>query len=286
MPLRLLWSGSTTLPVEAEGLRPDALAALAPAEVARLRLPVGNATAELGELFRVEGDGADGLLAFEGDLRHVRRLGAAMASGTLTVRGDAGPHLGAGMTGGTIEVVGSVGDWAGAGMRGGTLRLRGRAGDHLGAAEPGGRLGMRDGVILVEGEVGAEAGRALRRGLIAVAGRAGDGLGRAMIAGSVFAFGPIGRRAGAGMKRGTLALFGADAPELLPSFLPGGRYRPPFVTLYLRRLRAWGFPVPDPAFAGVFGQFRGDVVERGQGEVLVWEPAGAGIRPPGVQGPR
>jgi formylmethanofuran dehydrogenase subunit C len=269
MPLRLLWNGSTTLPVEAEGLRPDALAALAPAEVARLRLPVGNATAELGELFRVEGDGADGLLVVEGDLRHVRRLGSALASGTLAVRGDAGSHLGAGMTGGTIEVVGSVGDWAGAELRGGLLRIRGRAGDHLGAALPGSRLGMRDGVILVEGQIGADAGRTMRRGLIAVAGRAGDGLGRAMIAGSVFAFGPIGRRAGAGMKRGTLALFDADTPELLPSFLPSGRYRPPFVTLYLRRLRAWGFPVPDAVFSGTFERYNGDRVEGGQGEVLI-----------------
>src|SRR4051794_36286727 len=118
MPLRLLWNGSTALPVEAEGLRPDALCALAAAEVARLRVPVGNTSAEVGELFRVEGDGADGQLVFEGDLRPVRRLGFAMASGTLTVRGDAGPHLGAGMSGGTIEVVGSAGAWAGAEMRG------------------------------------------------------------------------------------------------------------------------------------------------------------------------
>jgi formylmethanofuran dehydrogenase subunit C len=273
MPLCLQWIGATTWPVEAEGLRPDALSARAAAEVARLRVPVGNAAAEVGELFRVEGDGADGRLEFEGDLRHVRRLGAAMASGTLSVRGDVGPHLGAGMTGGTIEVAGSAGAWAAAEMRGGLVRIRGTAGDLLGAAEPGSRLGMRDGVILVEGDVGDDAGLAMRRGLIAVSGRAGAGLGRAMIAGSAFAFGPVGPHPGAGMKRGTLALFGATATELLPSFLPSGRYRPPFVTLYLRQLRAWGFPVPDPAFAGTFRRYNGDRVERGQGEVLIWEPA-------------
>ncbi|HEX8201943.1 MAG TPA: formylmethanofuran dehydrogenase subunit C [Isosphaeraceae bacterium] len=273
MPLHLLWNDATTLPVEAEGLRPDALADRTPGEVARLRLPVGNGTAELGELFRIEGDGAaDGRLVLEGDLRRVRRLGAGLASGTLLVRGDAGPHLGAGMTGGTIEVVGSAGAWAGAEMRGGLLRLRGRAGDHLGAALPGSRLGMRDGVILVDGPIGADAGRSMRRGLIAATGPCGAGLGRAMVAGSVFAFGPIGPRAGAGMKRGTLALFDVAPPELLPSFAPSGRYRPPFVTLYLRRLRAWDFPVPDAACAGAFDRFNGDRVEGGQGEVLVWKP--------------
>jgi formylmethanofuran dehydrogenase subunit C len=109
--------------------------------------------------------------------------------------------------------------------------------------------------------------------LIAISGRAGDGLGRAMIAGSVFAFGSVGLRPGAGMKRGTLALFGAAAPELLPSFLPSGRYRPPFATLYLRQLGAWGFPVPDPAFSGTFERYNGDRVEAGQGEVLLWTPS-------------
>ncbi len=94
MPLTLLWRDATRLPVEAEGLRPDALAALPAAEAARRAVAVGNGSAELGELFRVEGDGADGHLALEGDLRPVRRIGEAMAAGRLTIRGDVGAGSG------------------------------------------------------------------------------------------------------------------------------------------------------------------------------------------------
>jgi formylmethanofuran dehydrogenase subunit C len=275
MPLILRGKASTTLPIEVEGLRPDLLKTLTCAEVGRLAVPVGNTSVPVGDVFQVEGECADGHLIVEGDLTNVHRLGFGMTSGTLTVRGDAGLHLGAEMTGGLIDVWGGVGDWAGAEMRGGILRVRGQAGRYLGAAYPGSRRGMREGVILVEGPVGDDAGLAMRRGLIAIAGPAGDGLGRAMIAGSVFAFGTVGRRPGAGMKRGTLALFGLEQPDepgLLPTFRPSCRDRPPFVTLYLRQLRAWGFPVPDAAFAGLFQRYNGDLVERGQGEVLAWQP--------------
>src|SRR5262245_5457418 len=272
MPLHLQWRAATRLPVEAEGLLPAALASLSAAERARWPLKVGNASVALGELFRIEGSGDDGRFVLEGDLRQVRRLGQGMATGTLTIRGDVGAELGAGMSGGTIDVEGAVGDRAGAAMRGGLLRIKGRAGNGLGAADPGSRSGMREGVILVEGDVGDDAGLAMRRGLIAIAGAAGDGLGRALIAGSIFAFGPVGRPAGAGMRRGTLALFGLpdpSNPDLLPTFAPSGRSRPPFVTLYLRRLKQWGFPVSEPAFSGTLERYNGDLVERGQGEILI-----------------
>ncbi len=132
---------------------------------------------------------------------------------------------------------------------------------------------MRDGLILVEGDIGDDAGLAMRRGLIAVSGRSGDDLGRAMIAGSIFAFGPIGGRVGAGMRRGTIALFGVPDPAdpgLLPTFAASGRYRPPVLTVFLKRLSEWGFPVPAPAFSGTFARYNGDLVEHGQGEILVW----------------
>ncbi|HEV3165401.1 MAG TPA: formylmethanofuran dehydrogenase subunit C [Isosphaeraceae bacterium] len=273
MPLVLRWRSATTQTVEAEALRPDALAAHPTADIARLTLPVGSGSAELGELFHVEGDSSDGCVQVEGDLRRVHRLGAGMAAGTLMVRGDVGAHVGAGMIGGTLDVTGSAGPWAGAEMQGGLLRIQGSAGDGLGSAYAGSRRGMREGVILVEGSAGSDVGLAMRRGLIALAGRAGDGLGRAMIAGSIFTFGPVGRFPGMGMKRGTLALFGLDRPEpppLLPTFLPSCRNRPPFLTIYLRQLSAWGFPVPQGAFSGSFQRYNGDLIDHGQGEVLVW----------------
>jgi formylmethanofuran dehydrogenase subunit C len=273
MPLTLLWRDATHLPVEAEGLRPDALSPLPAAEAARTTVAVGNGSAELGDLFQVEGDGEDGHLMIEGDLRHVRRIGEAMASGRLTIRGDVGAGLGNAMSGGLIEVQGAVGDWAGAEMRGGRLHIRGSAGRFLGSALPGSRLGMREGVILVEGSIGHDAGLAMRRGLIAVSGPSGDDLGRGMVAGSVFVFGPIGARGGAGMKRGTLALFGLDDPSvtaLPPTFTPSGRSRPPFLTIYLWQLVRWGFPVPEAAFSGAVERYNGDLAVHGQGEALVW----------------
>ena len=253
----------------AEALLPEAVAGLSPREVAGLPLWVGNRTEPAGELFDIEGEAADGHLVFEGDFTNARGIGQRMASGRITVRGSTGLHVGAQMRGGTIEVEGSAGDWAGAEMHGGILKIAGTAGNSLGAAYPGSRVGMRDGAIIVAGHVGHEAGLCMRRGLIAVGGRAGNGLGRAMVAGSVFAFGPVGTRAGAGMKRGSIALFGGT-PPLLPTFCSTGRLRPHFVTIYLKWLRERGATVPDEAFSGTFEKFNGDLVDKGQGEILVW----------------
>jgi formylmethanofuran dehydrogenase subunit C len=72
------------------------------------------------------------------------------------------------------------------------------------------------------------------------------------------------------MKRGTLALFGG-VPELLPTFRYDCTYRPAFVELYLRHLRAAGFPVPVPVRDGLFRRYRGDTVALGHGEALVWQ---------------
>lgn len=264
----LRWLDRTTLPVETDRLTPESVTALAPDELARQVLRVGNRDERLGEFFRVESDGSD-VLTLEGDLRHARGLGRGMASGRLVVRGTAGAYLGAGMTGGEIEVFGDSGDWTGAAMAGGMVRVHGNAGRSLGAAPPGARLGMREGVILVDGSVGAEAAVRIRRGLIAVGGKAGEGLGRGMVAGSVFAFGPVGRYPGTGMKRGTIAIFGAEPVELLPSFAPTGAYRFPFLTIYLRRLVSWAFEPAGNVSAGEAGRYNGDLADGGRGEILV-----------------
>jgi len=74
------------------------------------------------------------------------------------------------------------------------------------------------------------------------------------------------------MKRGTLAFFGLDDPDepgLLPSFEPSGTLRPHVLTIYLRELRALGFPVPEAAFAAPIRRYNGDRVVGGLGEVLV-----------------
>ncbi len=131
---------------------------------------------------------------------------------------------------------------------------------------------MREGVILVAGKAGNDAGLSMRRGVIAIAKGSGFGLGRGLVAGSLFVFGPLGGEPGAGMKRGTIGLFGLDdpaAPPLLPTFASSGRFRPPFLTIYLCRLREWGVPVPDRAFSAMVARYNGDLGAGGQGEILV-----------------
>lgn len=272
MSLTLRWKGATNLPVEGESLRPDGFAGLTTHEVAGRHLLVGHTEVEVGDLFAVSGDARDGAMLLEGDMRHISRIGRGMSGGSLAIQGTVGTGLGQGMLGGSITLDGSAEDSTGMGMRGGILRIRGTAGNNIGGCEPGARLGMRGGVILLDGDAGHDAGHMMRRGLIAVSGRCGDGFGRGLVAGSLFAFGSVGTSLGLGMKRGTIALFGADHPQIGPGFTPSGRDRPTFVTIYLKRLGEWGFPVAQRAFVGTMTRYNGDRAERGQGEVLVAMP--------------
>ena len=173
MTLTLTLQAQPDVPLEAEVLTPDRLAAAE--DVAALPLWHGNERVRVGDFFAVSGSGDD--VRLEGDLRRVHRIGTGMTAGRLTVEGD-------------------VGDWAGAEMRGGTLVVRGSAGHHLGGAYPGDRAGMRGGEIVVHGDAGAQAGAGLRRGLIAIGGRAGEAAGLRMLAGTIVA------RAGSGRARG------------------------------------------------------------------------------------
>ena len=271
MPLTLTWKGPIGRVVDGDDLRPETLAGSAEV-VGRIPVPSGNSTVALGELFSIDGDGGDGSLIFEGDLRPVRGLASRMAAGRVLIRGDVGPRLGWGMTGGSIEVEGSAGQWAGAEIRGGLLRIRGEAGDLLGASLPGSRVGMRGGIILVDGRAGNDVGLAMRRGLIAVRGGLGDAAGRGMVAGSIFGFGPVGRGVGRGMKRGTVALFGAggmDDLPISPTFEPSGSFRPHILNIYLSHLRGLGLDVPEAAFGAPIRRYNGDRLEGGRGEILL-----------------
>jgi formylmethanofuran dehydrogenase subunit C len=277
MSLCLSWRGVTTLPVDGSPIDPAAFRDRSVDQVSRTALRVGNTKADLAELFQVQEAGDGNRLTIEGDLSHVHGLARGMAAGELVVHGDVGPELGAGMAGGSIDVTGSVGDWAGAEMRGGRIHIKGNAGSFLGAAYPGSRLGMREGVILVEGSVGDDAGLLMRRGLIAIRGNAGGGLGRSMVAGTVIVLGSVGPRIGAGMKRGTLVL--PALPELaeavlLPSFAPAGIFSAPFLTIYYRQLAEWGFAVSRAVSSTPLERYNGDMVVKGQGEILVGQHGG------------
>ncbi len=269
MTLALTLREQPDVPLEADVLTPDRLAGAQ--DVAALPLWHGNERARVGDFFAVSGSGDD--VRLEGDLRRVKLVGAGMTAGRLTVAGDVGMHVGSGMRGGELQVEGDAGDWAGAGMRGGTLVVRGSAGRHLGGVHPGERAGMRGGEIVVHGDAGEQAGAGLRRGLIAVAGRVGDAAGLRMLAGTIVALGGLGPRAGAGMRRGSIVTMSPATP--LATFVFSTIHRPPFLRLYLRRLRALGLAISDEQLDGRYARWCGDGLELRRGEILILEEAGA-----------
>ena len=268
MALTLTLRESPMVPLETEGVTPDRLAGRPRGEIEALTVWYGNRRAQLADFFAVSGNG-DEEVRIEGDLRRVKFLGAGMTAGRLIVAGDAGMHTGAGMRGGELLVEGEVGDFAGTAMRGGRLVVRGSAGHELGGAEPGVRAGMRGGEILVHGDAGDQVGAGLRRGLVAVAGRVGNAAGLRMLAGTIVALGGLGATAGAAMRRGTIVAMSEVA--LLPTFAFACSYRPPFLRLYLRRLRELGLPLTDGQIEGRYARWSGDGLELRRGEILIYE---------------
>jgi formylmethanofuran dehydrogenase subunit C len=257
-----------TVPLETEGLSPDRLATRRRGEIEALTVWHGKQRAQVGDFFAVSGASGEELRV-EGDLRRVKFLGAGMTAGRLTIAGDTGMHTGAGMRGGELVVAGAVGDFAGMGMHGGRLVVEGSAGHHLGGAHHGERAGMRGGEIVVYGDAGERVGAGLRRGLIAVAGRVGDAAGLRMLAGTIVALGGLGDRPGAAMRRGTIVAMGRVT--LLPTFGFACSYRPPFLRLYLRHLRALGLPLTDEQIEGRYARWCGDGLELRRGEILILE---------------
>src|SRR5918992_1315185 len=243
MTLTLTLREAPAVPLQAEVLCPDRLAGASRSEIEALPVWHGNERTRVGEFFAVSGAGDH--VRLEGDLSRVKFVGAGMTAGRLTVAGDVGMHAGAGMRGGELHVEGDAGDWAGAGMRGGE--------------------------IVVHGDAGAQAGAGVRRGLIAVAGRVGDAAGLRMLAGTIVALGGLGPRAGAGMRRGSIVTMAPATP--LATFVFSCIYRPPFLRLYLRRLRALGLGVSDEQLGGRYARWCGDGLELRRGEILVLEEA-------------
>ena len=267
MTLTLTLREKPAVSLEADVLCPDRLAGASVEEIEALPVWYGNERTRLGEFFAVSGAGDD--VRLEGDLSRVKFVGAGMTGGRVTVAGDVGMHAGAGMCGGELHVEGDAGDWAGAGMHGGTLVVRGAAGRRLGGVYPGEGAGMRGGEIVVHGDAGAQVGAGLRRGLIAVAGRVGEAAGLRMLAGTIVALGGLGPLAGAGMRRGSIVAMGPATP--LATFVLSCIYRPPFLQLYLRRLRALGLAVSDAQLSGRYARWCGDGLELRRGEILILE---------------
>ncbi|MCH8045945.1 MAG: formylmethanofuran dehydrogenase subunit C [Planctomycetes bacterium] len=269
MPLTLTYQGQTSVPVEIEGLTPEAVRDKSVAEIEQFEIYHGNRKLPLAEFFSVSGDASDEQIVFEGDLSGVHWIGAHMTTGGVRVEGNAGRHVGSEMRGGEIHVSGDASDWVGGEMHRGLIHVRGRAGHLIGAAYRGSPRGMTGGTLLIGGDVGNEVGHTMRRGLIAVGGSIGDTAGFNMIAGTILVFGGSGIRQGAGMRRGTIGLFGPDPPDMLPTFRRACRYRPDVLGLLFAELRRNDFAVPEALLTAQYDLYHGDLLEGGRGEILL-----------------
>ncbi len=268
MSLTLTIKSAPEVPLEADALSPEHLEGMNTAQAAAVAVLYGNRRAQLGDFFRVEGQG-DGELRLVGDCTRVKRIGAAMSRGRIVIEGDVGMHLGTGMSGGVITVNGNAADSVGLEMLGGQIVIMGNAGHLVGSTIRGGSVGIRGGEIIVHGSVGNETGTGMRRGLIAVGGNAGDFTGASMLAGTIVVLGHLGWRSGAGMKRGSIV--STRPAELLPTFSYACTYRPVMLRLVLAHLRERGLPVSDADVGGRYRRFSGDAVEANRGEILLLE---------------
>jgi formylmethanofuran dehydrogenase subunit C len=61
------------------------------------------------------------------------------------------------------------------------------------------------------------------------------------------------------------------AATLLPTYARACSYRPPFLRLFLRRLRPLGLPVTDEQIGGRYTRWAGDALDLGRGEILILE---------------
>jgi formylmethanofuran dehydrogenase subunit C len=257
------------VPLEAEVLSPDVIAALGHDEVRALPVVLGKRQCRLDDFFEVEGAGS-AELEIRGDVGRVKWIGRGMTRGRITIVGNAGMHLGAYMKGGSIEVTGRASDWIGAEMRGGVIHVRGDAGGQIGAAYRGSLSGMNGGTILIEGSAGIEVGMRMRRGLIAVKGRVRDFAGLQMKAGTIILMDGAELRTGAWMVRGTI--ISLKPLQLLPTFAGACAYQPTFLRIYAKHLATFGFHLPA---GGAYQRYTGDGAVPGKGEILVWQPNGS-----------
>jgi len=249
-------------PIIAECVNPDVFNGKTREEIEGLEIWEGNKQKKLGELFKVEENTAEnpqekGAITIHGDASKVRRIGAGMKSGEITIYGDAGMHLGEEMKGGKIVVHGNVEGWAGSMMKGGTIEIHGNASDYLGAPYRGSSEGMRGGKIIVSGNVGNEAGAYMRGGIIKIYGCAGQFVGFRMRDGTIYVQKDAESRAGACMIGGKIVVNG-----FLESILP---------TFTIEGVREKVKIQEGEAVEGPFYLFLGDLADQGNGKLYVFK---------------
>jgi len=243
-------------PIFAECINPDAFQGKTISEIEALKVWEGNKQRKLGELFKIEmAGGNDGNIIVQGDLSKVRKIGARMKSGEITIHGNVGMHLGEEMQGGKIIVHGNVGGWAGSMMKNGVIEIHRNASDYVGAPYRGCSEGMHGGKIIVYGNVGNETGAYMRNGTIKVYGCVGQFAGLRMREGTIYIQKDAGTRAGSCMKGGKIVV-GGYIESVLPSFTIEG-------------IREKVKVEEGETATGPFYLFLGDLVEHGEGKLYV-----------------
>lgn len=72
------------------------------------------------------------------------------------------------------------------------------------------------------------------------------------------------------MVRGTIVSL--TEIRMLPTFSHACLYKPVFLNLYIKHLRALGFSIPDRGRTEAYERYLGDASVPGKGEILVWRP--------------
>lgn len=247
-------------PVTADCINPSVFEGKTCDEIANLKVWEGNKQKKLSELFKIqdtrtENESGKTTIILHGNLGKVRRIGAGMETGEITIYGNVGMHLGEEMKNGQITVHGDVDGWAGSMMRSGTIEIHGNAGDYLGAPYRGSSEGVRGGKITVYGNVGNEAGAYMKKGVIKIYGSAGQFTGLRMHNGTIYVQKDCGGRTGACMTGGTIVI-GGVLESVLPTFTIEG--------IKKRAKIEEGEVVEAP-----FYLFLGDLAEDGKGKLYV-----------------
>jgi formylmethanofuran dehydrogenase subunit C len=264
---RLRLKQSPPVRVDLRGVLPSALAGLATAQVAQLRVGLGNALLPLGELFGIEPHGDDGSLVIEGDLSRCDRIGWQMDGGRITVDGNVGHYAGGGMRIGELLIKRSAGLLAACEMAGGVFTVEGNVGDFAASTLPGSMDGMRGGTFTVKGNAGDRFGDRMRRGTALVFGNVGDFLASRLVAGTIGIGGRAGAHVGYGMRRGSV-VFASVAPEVAPTFVPAVFEPTVFWQLLARDLAKHGGPFATLPSRAI-DRHLGDLASDGRGELIV-----------------
>jgi formylmethanofuran dehydrogenase subunit C len=265
MEVLLKPKGKIGIMVEAEVINPDIFAGKSSVEIEQLILWQGPLQLPLSEFFDVEvdktGSPEETMVAIEGDVSRVKRIGQGMKAGKIEIKGSAGMHVGSEMTGGRIIVKGSAGSWAGMEMKGGSLQIEGDAGDHVGCAYRGSWRGMSGGEILIGGNARSQLGGGMTGGEIVVGGNVENFCGIRQGGGLIQVKGNAVRGLGAEMTGGTIVIYG-DIRQFTPGFIELAKEENP--------------KLGEKELLGIFSKFSGDyaISKNPKGILYVFENCG------------